>query len=51
MAGKAATLQSGFRLADDLSAGLLARICPTDKVAAALTACGRQNALKKSQAQ
>ena len=43
MAGKAATLQSGVRLADYLSTGLLARICPPDKVAMALAACGRQS--------
>ena len=43
MAGKAATLQSGVRLADYLSTGLLARICPPDKVALALAACGRQS--------
>ena len=43
MAGKAATLQSGVRLADCLSTGLLARICPPDKVAMALAACGRQS--------
>lgn len=43
MAGKAATLQSGVRLADYLSTGLLARICPPDKVAAALAACERQS--------
>ena len=43
MAGKAATLQSGVRLADYLSTGLLARICPPDKVAMALVACGRQS--------
>ena len=30
MSGKAATLQSGVRLADYLSAGLLARICPPE---------------------
>lgn len=43
MAGKAATLQSGVRLADYLSTGLLARICPPDKVALALAACARQS--------
>ena len=43
MAGKAATLQSGVRLADYLSCGLLARICPPDKVSLALAACGRQS--------
>ena len=43
MSGKAATLQSGVRLADYLSTGLLARICPPDKVALALAACGRQS--------
>ena len=43
MSGKAATLQSGVRLADYLSTGLLARLCPPDKVAAALSACGRQS--------
>ena len=43
MVGKAATLQSGVRLADYLSTGLLARICPPDKVALALAACGRQS--------
>ena len=43
MAGKAATLQSGVRLADYLSTGLLARICPPDKVALALAECGRQS--------
>lgn len=43
MTGKAATLQSGVRLADYLSTGLLARICPPDKVAMALAACGRQS--------
>ena len=43
MAGKAATLQSGVRLADYLSTGLLARICPPDKVALALAVCGRQS--------
>ena len=43
MAGKAATLQSGVRLADYLSCGLLARICPPDKVSLALVACGRQS--------
>ena len=43
MAGKAAILQSGVRLADYLSTGLLARICPPDKVAMALAACGRQS--------
>jgi hypothetical protein len=43
MSGKAATLQPGVRLADYLSCGLLARICPPDKVALALAACGRQS--------
>ena len=43
MSGKAATLQSGVRLADYLSTGLLARICPPDKVELALAACGRQS--------
>jgi len=43
MSGKAATLQPGIRLADYLSTGLLARICPPDKVAMALAACGRQS--------
>ena len=43
MSGKAATLQSGVRLADYLSTGLLARLCPPDKVAIALAACGRQS--------
>ena len=43
MAGKAATLQPGIRLADYLSCGLLARICPPDKVTLALAACGRQS--------
>lgn len=43
MSGKAATLQSGVRLADYLSTGLLARICPPDKVALALAAFGRQS--------
>ena len=41
MSGKAATLQPGVRLADYLSTGLLARLCPPDKVAIALAACGR----------
>jgi len=43
MSGKAATLQPGVRLADYLSTGLLARLCPPDKVAEALAACGRQS--------
>jgi hypothetical protein len=43
MSGKAATLQPGVRLADYLSTGLLARICPPDKVDLALAACGRQS--------
>lgn len=43
MSGKAATLQPGVRLADYLSCGLLARVCPPDKVALALAACGRQS--------
>ena len=43
MSGKAATLQPGVRLADYLSTGLLARLCPPDKVAIALVACGRQS--------
>jgi hypothetical protein len=43
MSGKAATLQPGVRLADYLSTGLLARLCPPDKVAIALAACGRQS--------
>ena len=43
MSGKAATLQSGVRLADYLSTGLLARLCPPDKVTTALLACARQS--------
>ena len=43
MSGKTATLQPGIRLADYLSTGLLARLCPPDKVAIALAACGRQS--------
>ena len=43
MAGKAATLPTGVRLADYLSTGLLARICTPDEVAAALKATGRQS--------
>lgn len=43
MAGKAATLPSGIRLADYLSTGLLARICPPDLVACALAENGRQS--------
>ena len=43
MAGKAATLPAGVRLADYLSTGLLARICPPDEVAQALQATGRQS--------
>lgn len=43
MSGKAATLQPGVRLADYLSTGLLARLCPPDKVAIALAACERQS--------
>jgi len=43
MAGKPATLPTGIRLADYLSTGLLARICPPDEVAAALKATGRQS--------
>lgn len=43
MSGKAATLQPGVRLADYLSTGLLARLCPPDKVALALAACERQS--------
>lgn len=43
MAGKAATLPTGVRLADYLSTGLLARICPPDVVALALDATGRHS--------
>ena len=43
MAGKPATLPTGIRLADYLSTGLLARICPPDEVASALKATGRQS--------
>lgn len=43
MAGKAATLPIGIRLADYLSTGLLARICPPDLVACALAENGRQS--------
>jgi len=43
MAGKPATLPAGIRLADYLSTGLLARICPPDEVALALQATGRQS--------
>jgi hypothetical protein len=47
MAGKAATLPTGIRLADYLSTGLLARICPPALVASALTANGRQSARQR----
>ncbi len=43
MAGKAATLDGGIRIADYLSTGLLARTCPPEAVDAALTTCGRQS--------
>ena len=43
MAGKAATLPAGVRLADYLGTGLLARICTPDEVALALQATGRQS--------
>ena len=43
MAGKPATLVAGIRLADYLSTGLLARICPPSEVALALEATGRQS--------
>ena len=43
MAGKAATLPAGVRLADYLSTGLLARICTPDEIASALKATGRQS--------
>lgn len=43
MSGKPAALQPGVRLADYLSTGLLARLCPPDKVAIALAACERQS--------
>ena len=43
MAGKPATLPTGIRLADYLSTGLMARICPPDEVASALKATGRQS--------
>jgi len=43
VAGKPATLPAGIRLADYLSTGLLARICPPDEVALALQATGRQS--------
>lgn len=46
MSGKAATLQPDVRLADYSSTGLLARICPPEKVAMALAACGRQSQRK-----
>ena len=43
MAGKAATLPAGVRLADYLSTGLLARICTPDEVDLVLKATGRQS--------
>lgn len=43
MAGKPATLPAGIRLADYLSTGLLARICPPTVVAEALESTGRQS--------
>jgi len=43
MAGKPATLPAGIRLADYLSTGLIARICPPDEVAQALQATGRHS--------
>ena len=47
MAGKAATLDGGIRIADYLSTGLLARTCPPEAVGAALATCGRQSKRRK----
>jgi hypothetical protein len=43
MAGKPAVLSGPIRIADYLSTGLLARLCPPEAVDAALTSCNRQS--------